>query len=91
MANHKSADKRHRQSLKRRSRNRHLRGEIKDAVKAFREALETKAPADKLTALYREAASTLQHIASKGVIKKENASRRISRLAVAVHKAGGQS
>ena len=85
MANHKSADKRHRQSLERRARNRHFKGNIKDAVKAFRAAVAAKAPSAELESLYKAAASTLQHVASKGVIKKENAFRKVGRLAKALH------
>ncbi len=87
MANHKSAEKRHRQSLKRRSRNRHFKGDIKSAVKAVRNAIAQKAPAATLETLFRKASSTLQHISAKGIIAKENASRRVGRLAVAIHKA----
>ncbi len=42
MANHKSALKRHRQSLKRRARNRISKTRIKNTVKAVRVAIEEK-------------------------------------------------
>ncbi|MCP3144777.1 30S ribosomal protein S20 [Pyxidicoccus xibeiensis] len=85
MANTKSAEKRHRQSLKRRARNVTVRGEVKTAVKSAREALTTKAgnTADALKA----ASKALNKAASKGVLHKRTASRRISRLAKAATKA----
>src|SRR5262245_6911948 len=44
MAQHKSAEKRHRQSLKRRARNRHYRAGVRNAVRGARAAAESKAP-----------------------------------------------
>jgi small subunit ribosomal protein S20 len=85
LANTKSAEKRHRQSLKRRARNVTVRGEVKTAVKGAREALATKGgnPTDALKA----ASKALNKAASKGVLHKRTASRRISRLAKAASKA----
>lgn len=80
MANTKSAQKRHRQALKRRARNQAVRTQVKSAVKKAREALASKDPAIRAEAL-RAAARTLDKAASKGVLHKKNASRRIARLA----------
>ena len=82
MANTKSAQKRHRQALKRRARNQAVRTQVKSAVKKAREALASKDPAIRAEAL-RAAARTLDKAASKGVLHKKNASRRIARLAAA--------
>ena len=79
MANTRSAQKRNRQALKRRSRNQAVRTQVKSAVKKAREALAAKDPAKAQEAL-RAAARTLDKAASKGVLHKKNASRRIARL-----------
>jgi small subunit ribosomal protein S20 len=79
VANIKSAQKRNRQALKRRARNQAVRTQVKSAVKRAREALASKDPAKAQEAL-RAAARTLDKAASKGVLHKKNASRRIARL-----------
>ena len=79
MANTKSAQKRNRQAQKRRARNQAVRTQVKSAVKKAREALASKDPAKFQEAL-RAAARTLDQAASKGVLHKKNASRRIARL-----------
>lgn len=76
MANHKSAEKRARQSEKRRARNRHVNSGVKTAVKAFRQA-----PAEERESALRRAESVIRRAASKGVLSKKQASRRVSRLA----------
>jgi len=82
VANTKSAQKRNRQALKRRARNQAVRTQVKSAVRKAREALASKDPARVQEAL-RAAARTLNRAASKGVLHKKNASRRIARLAAA--------
>lgn len=84
MANHKSALKRHRQSLKRRARNRISKTRIKNTVKAVRLAIEEKDSAKALEAL-KEASSILDRAARKNVIHSRQAQRRISRLQAAVN------
>lgn len=86
MANTKSAQKRNRQAMKRRSRNQAVRTQVKSAVKKAREALASKDPARAQEAL-RAATRTLDKAASKGVLHKKNASRRIARLAAAAQAA----
>ncbi|NLY41666.1 MAG: 30S ribosomal protein S20 [Desulfovibrionales bacterium] len=86
MANHKSALKRHRQSLKNRDRNRMMKTRVKNAVKAVRMAIEANDPEAIATALHA-ATSVLDKAASKHVVHKRNAARRISRLAMAANKA----
>lgn len=83
MANHKSALKRHRQSLKRAARNRAARTRVKNAVKAVRLAVLEK-DAEKAQAAFVSATSILDKTADKGVIHWRNAARRISRLSKAV-------
>jgi small subunit ribosomal protein S20 len=84
LANHKSAEKRARQSLRRRDRNRGVRGEVRTRVKAVRIALET-GDAEAARERLHEAERALRKAATKGVIPKSTASRRVSRLARAVH------
>ncbi|RKH26557.1 30S ribosomal protein S20 [Corallococcus sicarius] len=85
MANTKSAEKRYRQSLKRRARNVNVRSSVKDAVKSAREAIASK-DGTKTTDALKAASKTLNKAASKGVLHKRTASRRISRLAKAAAK-----
>ena len=80
MAHHKSAIKRIRQTLKRRQRNRHVKGETRTVVKSFRATLES---GDREAAgeSFRRAERALRRAASKGVIPKARADRSVSRLA----------
>ena len=75
MANHSSAEKRHRQSLKRRDRNRKVRALCHTAVKKA-SAAEAGAAADML----KTAEKALASAAAKGVLHKKAAARKISRL-----------
>ena len=79
MANHKSAKKRARQDLKRRARNRQVKSRIRGAIKTFRVAVEDD-DAEKTGAALRSAEGILRRAATKGVIPRKQASRRISRL-----------
>jgi small subunit ribosomal protein S20 len=83
VANHASALKRHRQSEKRRKRNQAIRTRLRHLVRAVREALTAR---DATTAASRlaDAAKALDKAATKGVVHRRNASRRISRLTHAV-------
>ncbi|MBM7117564.1 30S ribosomal protein S20 [Archangium primigenium] len=85
MANTKSAEKRNRQAQKRRARNINVRTTVKDAVKTLRDTLTTDTA--KAPEAFKAAASRLNKAASKGVVHKRAASRRISRLAKAVNRA----
>jgi small subunit ribosomal protein S20 len=62
LANHESALKRHRQSLKRRDRNRAVKTRIKNVVKDVREALESN-DKDQAAAALKLAAATLDKAA----------------------------
>lgn len=85
MANTRSAEKRNRQSQKRRTRNLAVRTRVRSAVKRVREAIVKGDGAATKQALV-DAASTLAKAASKGVLHKNAASRKISRLAKATAK-----
>lgn len=80
MANrHKSAMKRNRQNSKLRERNRVVRSRVKTDVRKVREAAERKDLPAAETEL-RAAIKDLSKAASKGILHKKNASRRIARL-----------
>jgi small subunit ribosomal protein S20 len=80
MANHPSAVKRHRQSERRAQRNQAERSRVRSAVKKAR-TVATGGDAGAAQSELKAAAKVLQKAASKGVIHRNNASRRISRLA----------
>lgn len=77
---HQSAIKAARQAEKRRERNRAALNTVKSQVKRVVTAVAEKKADEAKTAL-RDAASTLGKATSKGLIKPNTASRRISRLA----------
>lgn len=79
MANIKSQIKRNRQNEKRRLRNRVIRGRARTAVKYVRAALTNGDIATVEEALL-QAVRALDKAAEKGVIHKNNAARRKSRL-----------
>ena len=78
MANIKSQIKRNRQNAKQRLRNRVYRGEARIAVRNARTTIEEGTPESKAALL--EAISALDKAAEQGVIHKNNAARRKSRL-----------
>ena len=84
VANHKSAIKRHRQSLQRAGRNRAVRTRVKNAIKQVRSAITTTDKAQANEALVA-ATSVLSKAASKGAMHWKKAARKISRLARAVN------
>lgn len=85
MANHTSALKRHRQSLKRQARNKAVKTRIKNSVKAVRQALAEKDSA-KATIALATASSVLDKAASNKVIHWKKAGRCIARLQAAINK-----
>lgn len=86
MANIRSAEKRARQNIRRMERNRVMRVTARSSVKNAREAIEGgDSAAAKEAVLNAEIA--LDRAASKGVIHKNNASRRKGRLMLAYNKA----
>jgi small subunit ribosomal protein S20 len=85
MIRHKSAEKRARQNKKRYQHNRAVKSSVKTGVKNFTTVLETKNREESATAL-KKVISTISRAASKGVIHKKTASRKISRLTKRVNK-----
>lgn len=86
MANHPSALKRHRQSLKRREAHRSRKSRIHTLVRAVDTAIGA-GDQDAAAAGCRDASRALAKAASKGTLHKKTAARRASRLARRVAKA----
>lgn len=85
MANHRSAQKRIRQTAKRTERNRYYRTRIKNITKAVRESVIEK-DLPKAQEALKIANRELHKFVSKGILKKNTASRKVSRLNSAVKK-----
>ena len=79
MANIKSAIKRNKQNEKKRIRNRVVRGSTRTFIKKAQVAIENGEPKESAAAVL-VAISALDKAAAKGVIHKNNAARRKSRL-----------
>ena len=84
MANHKSAIKRAKQSEQRRLRNRIRKTRMKNIIKSLEEAIASRST-ELASQRLQEAISTIDKTASKGVIHKNKASRKISRLTIRVN------
>jgi small subunit ribosomal protein S20 len=91
MARHQSAIKAARQAVKRTARNQAAISRVRTTVKKLRAAVTAAASGkgDKkaLAPLLNDLQRTLMKAASKKLIKRETASRQISRLSAAVHRA----
>ena len=84
MANHKSAIKRARQSEEQRVRNRSRKTRMKNVIRELDEVIAGKSPENAAERL-KKAVSVIAKTASKGVVHKNTASRKISRLTRAVN------
>jgi small subunit ribosomal protein S20 len=85
MASHKSAWKRYLQSEKRRTRNRTAKSALKSQVKKARAEIEA-GKASPVAGEVQAAVSAIHAAASKGVLHKRTAARRVSRLMKAAAK-----
>ena len=84
MANHKSAVKRHKQSLVRRDRNRTAKSVLKTVIKKVETAVAGKNAEEAVTSL-KTAVITLDKAARKGIIHDNMAARNKSRLSKKVN------
>jgi small subunit ribosomal protein S20 len=82
---HKNVLKAARQGEKRRLRNRSVQSAVKTLIKKLQGAVESKQPEEAAKTL-RDATRGLARAVTKGVIHKNTASRRISRLTAQVQK-----
>lgn len=87
MANIKSAKKRILVNRTKAERNKSIRSGVKTAIKKVYAAIEANDKAAATEALIA-ATSTINKAASKGVYHKNNASRKVSRISLAVNKLG---
>jgi small subunit ribosomal protein S20 len=88
VANIKSQIKRNRQNLVRHERNKAVRSELKTRARTAEVAAETGA--DDADARLRAAVKRIDTAAAKGVIHKNQAARRKSRLMAKVNQAGAE-
>ena len=90
MERHASALKAARQAVKRNERNTSTRANLRTAVKKVRTTLTSKDKKEELKKtlpeLLNQAQRLLMKAASRGLIKKGNASRQVARLSAAIHK-----
>ena len=84
MANHKSADKRVRQTAKRKEHNHYYAKTARNAIKALRETTDKKEAEEKLPQM----AAMLDKLANKGIIHKNKAANLKSSLALHINKLG---
>lgn len=85
MANHKSAEKRARQTIKKTQRNRFYRTRLKNVSKAVRDAA-AKNDKNAANEALKTANKSIHSMVSRGFLKKQTAARRVSRLALLVNK-----
>ncbi len=79
MANHASSLKRARQTVKRTERNRFYKTRIKNITRAIREAVEA-GDKEKAAEALKSANQNFHKFVSKGILKKNTAARKVSRL-----------
>ncbi len=84
MANHKSSLKRIRQTEVRTERNRFYRTRLKNITKEVRSAIEA-GDKEVATSALKIANKQIHSFVSKGILKKETAARKVSRLHKAVN------
>ena len=84
MANIKSQIKRNRQNIKRRARNRVVRGNFRSALRKARLTIES-GDVEQANAAAQAATKALDKAAAKGVIHKNKAARQKSRLMQRLH------
>ncbi|RDU63497.1 30S ribosomal protein S20 [Helicobacter sp. MIT 14-3879] len=85
MANHKSAEKRIRQTLKKTQRNRYYETRMKNIIKAVREAVSSNNVV-KANEMLKIANKDIHKFVSKGILSKNTAARKVSRLNASVKK-----
>ena len=78
MANIKSAEKQNRKMIKHRARNRAAMASLRTAVKSARTAVDSKAA--NASELVKQAVSIIDSAVTKGILKRQTASRYVSRL-----------
>ncbi len=90
MANTRQAIKKARRDARRRERNRYHLSRMRTYIRKFRKMLQ-EGKVEEAKEFLPEVVSVIYHTASKGVIHKNEASRRVSRLYELLNKALGSS
>jgi small subunit ribosomal protein S20 len=85
MAHHKSAKKSIRQTIKRTARNKSIISKIRTFVRKFETLIKAKDRSGS-TALFKSVQSVVMSGVTKGVLKKNTASRKVGRLAAKLKK-----
>jgi small subunit ribosomal protein S20 len=88
LANHKSAEKRARQSVKRNARNSQAKASVKTFEKNLVKGIEAKSK--EVADLLKSFTAQAMKAADKGQLKKTTVARKISRLSKRVHAALGK-
>lgn len=89
MANHASALKRHRQSEKKRLRNAAVKSNLRSLIKKIRETVADTKPEEVKNLLVKTVAQ-IDKAVTGGVLHRNNASRKISRLTRAANASGAK-
>lgn len=84
----KSAEKAHKKSIVRAARNKSIKSRIKTFITKVEEAIQKKAAIAEVVRHFREAESEIMKGVTKGVLKLNTASRKVSRLARLVKTSG---
>ena len=90
MADHKSAEKRIRQTKKRTERNRFYKTRIKNLTRALRESVDAGDKEAAVKAL-KEVNKNFHSYVNKGILKSNTAARRVGRLAKLVNRLNGEA
>lgn len=90
MAHHKSAKKRIRQTEKRTERNRGLRSNLRSTVKKFQQTLQA-GEMEQAENNFSDIQRSIDKAVSKGIIHRNTASRKKSRLSIALTKAQAET
>jgi small subunit ribosomal protein S20 len=86
MPNHKSAEKRMRQNIKRRAINRQNRSTLRTAIKRLRSVLSTGNATD-IQTLLPDTISTIDKAVQKGILHRNAAARHKARLTIRANQA----
>ena len=90
LADHPSVEKRYRQSVKRRTRNIEIKSRLRTLMKKARQAIESNNQ-DVASSQIQGVNKALGKAVSKGIVKKNTASRWLSRLARSAHRSKSAS
>ena len=83
---HPSAEKRHRQSLKRAERNRVVRTRARSLAKTAAETIATSTEEAKAREALKEATRVLYKAISSGTMHRNTARRKVARLSASLHR-----